>query len=141
MTVYADSSAVLAWLLDEPGSERVADALRPPAEVVVSDLTLIECDRSLHRLVRHRPANAAAVARLRLQVAELAASWVVVAIGEPIVTRARDPFPDDAIRTFDAIHLATAMVIRASTIQLDLLSLDERMRLNALALGFRVLPE
>ncbi len=141
MTIYADSSAVLSWLLDEPGSERVADALLPPAEVVVSDLTLIECDRSLHRLVRHRSANAADAERLRLRLAELAKAWAVEAIGEPVVTRARAPFPDDAIRTLDAIHLASALVIRAATGPLELLSLDERMRSNARALGFRVLPE
>ncbi len=109
--------------------------------MVVSDLTLIECDRSLHRLVRHRSANAADAERLRLHLAELAKALAVEAIGEPAATRARAPFPDDAIRTLDAIHLASALVIRAATGQLDMLSLDERIRSNAKALGFRVLPE
>lgn len=141
MTVYAESSAVLAWLLAEPGGERVAPALRPPAPVVVSALTLIECDRALHRMARRRPADTADVERLRAQLWELSAGWSVEPIGDAVVARARAPFPDDAIRSLDAIHCATALVVRDAVGDLSFLSLDERIRSNAIALGFRVLPD
>lgn len=140
MTIYAETSAVLAWLLDEPSGSRVAPFLRPPSPVVVSDLTLIECDRTLRRLVGQRPETVADADALRSRLVALAAGWSIEPIAKPVVDRARAQFPDDAIRSLDAIHLATALVIRAAVGDLDLLSLDERIRSNAVALGFRVLP-
>ena len=47
MNVYAESSAVLAWLLGEEASPRVRDVLASAVLVMASDLTLIECDRVL----------------------------------------------------------------------------------------------
>ena len=49
MIVYAESSAVLSWLLGEPSGPAVCRALQTAEFVVTSDLTLIECDRALHR--------------------------------------------------------------------------------------------
>ena len=49
MTLYAESSAVLAWLFDEPARRPVEDELATASSVVSSSLTLIECDRALHR--------------------------------------------------------------------------------------------
>lgn len=141
MTIYAETSAVLAWLLAEPSGSRVASFLRPPSPVVVSDLTLIECDRTLRRLVRQRPDSEADAGVLRSRFVALAAGWTIEPIARAVVDRAMASFPDDAIRSLDAIHLATALVIRAATGDLDVLSLDERIRSNAVALGFRVLPD
>ena len=140
MTVYAETSAVLAWLLDEPSGPRVAAVLRPPAPVIVSDLTLIECDRALLRLASQRPDSLADTEILRSRLTAVGAGWAIEPIARPVVERARAPFPDDAIRSLDAIHLATAVVVRSSVGEVDVLSLDERIRSNAAALGFRVLP-
>ena len=49
MNLYAESSAVLAWLLDESTGTFVRQALSKAELVVASDLTIIECDRVLHR--------------------------------------------------------------------------------------------
>ena len=51
MTLYAESSAVLAWLLGERAGHRVRELLRRADLVVASDLVLIECDRVLIRAV------------------------------------------------------------------------------------------
>ena len=53
---------------------------------------------------------------------------------------ARGPFPGELIRAPDAIHLATALVIRDIYPDLRVLSLDQRVRQNAVALGFEVVP-
>ena len=75
------------------------------------------------------------------RVDELTAGWGIEPISQPVVARARRSFPHDAIRSLDAIHLATAEVVRSAIDDLDVLSLDERIRSNAVALGFRVLPD
>jgi predicted nucleic acid-binding protein len=140
MTVYAETSAVLAWLLDESAGARVGPFLRPPARVVVSHLTLIECDRILLRLARQQPGRSADIEALRARLASVAVGWAVEPVAGSVVDRARASFPDDSIRSLDAIHLATAIVVAASVPDLEVLSLDERVRANAVALGLHVLP-
>ena len=49
MNIYAESSAVLAWLLGEAPGSRVREVLRRAELVMASDLVLIECDRVLIR--------------------------------------------------------------------------------------------
>jgi antitoxin (DNA-binding transcriptional repressor) of toxin-antitoxin stability system len=47
VNIYAESSAVLAWLLGEAADRRVREVLRRAELVMASDLVLIECDRVL----------------------------------------------------------------------------------------------
>jgi uncharacterized protein with PIN domain len=141
VTVYAESSAVMAWLLDEARAPEVEAVLASADRVATSDLTLIECDRAIGRLVRMPGPVAALVEPTRGRLKEAVAAWAVEPISGPVVERARASFPDDAIRSLHAIHLATALVIRAAAGDLDVLSLDDRVRSNARALGFRVLPD
>ena len=49
MNLYAESSAVLAWLLDESSAADVRRSLASAEIIVASDLTLIECDRVILR--------------------------------------------------------------------------------------------
>ena len=49
MTLYAESSAVLAWLLGERPGDQVKAALSSADLVVASELTIIECTRALIR--------------------------------------------------------------------------------------------
>ena len=49
MRIYAESSAVLAWLLGERSGPRVRKILRLADLVMASDLVLIESDRLLIR--------------------------------------------------------------------------------------------
>jgi hypothetical protein len=141
VTVYAESSAVMAWLLDQARAPEVEAVLASADQVVTSDLTLIECDRAIGRLVRMPGPVAVLVDATRVRLKEAVAAWGVEPISGLVVDRARAPFPDDAIRSLDAIHLATALVVRAAVGDLDVLSLDDRVRANAVALGFRVLPD
>jgi hypothetical protein len=58
-----------------------------------------------------------------------------------VLDRAREPFPSEPIRTLDAVHLAAALAVRKEIPDLQVLSPDERVRTNAEALGFRVVPK
>jgi uncharacterized protein with PIN domain len=140
LTVYAEASAVLAWLLDEPRAAEVAIVLGGTDGIVTSELTLIECDRVLHRLHALPGPVSAATDAMRARLLAAAEAWAVEPISGVIVERARAPFPDDAIRSLDAIHLATAVVVRKAVGELDVLSLDARIRSNARSLGCRVVP-
>lgn len=49
MTLYAETSAVVAWLLDEERTGLAGSELVAADAVHASDLTLVECDRTLRR--------------------------------------------------------------------------------------------
>lgn len=140
MIVYAESSAVLSWLLGQPLGAAVWQSLRRAGGIYTSDLTLIECDRVLHRLIATRQLEFAAAARTRSQLEGASAAWVIHRITPRVVERSRSAFPREPIRSLDAIQLATALVIRDIHPDLTVLSLDHRVRENAVALGFEVLP-
>lgn len=57
-----------------------------------------------------------------------------------VVDRARQGFPAEPLRTLDAIHLATALVVRAAVPGMSLLGLDEQIRRAARQLRLSVLP-
>jgi predicted nucleic acid-binding protein len=141
VNVYAESSAILAWLLGEEAGDSVRDALASAGLVLTSDLTLVECDRVLHRAAVVGELTEAEAARRRAFVSEAAEHWVVLAIDREVVERARRPFPQEPIRTLDAIHLATALLGRSLVTEMQVLTLDKRVRANAGGLGFDVVPE
>lgn len=140
MNLYAESSAVLAWLLDEATAPPVRHLLAGADRTVASDLTLIECERVLFRAAALGELTEADAADRRAYLAIAASHWHVLRIGPEIVDRARQPFPGEPVRTLDAIHLASALVARSAVAGLELLSLDERIRRTASKLGLRVQP-
>ena len=141
MSIYAESSAVIAWLFGEGAGDAARDCLASAPLVLTSDLTVVECDRVLHRAAVVGDLSEAESARRRALVSEAAEHWVVLAIDREVVERARRPFPQEPIRTLDAIHLATALLGRSLVPEMQMLTLDKRIRDNAGALGFDTLPE
>jgi predicted nucleic acid-binding protein len=138
VNVYAESSAVLAWLLGEESGQSVREVLQHAELVMASDLTLVECDRVLIRAVTTGEIDEAAAADRRARLNAAASHWHLWRVSSDIVERARRPFPAEAIRTLDAIHLASALAVRSAVPGVELLSLDDRIRRAAKQLGFHV---
>ena len=141
MNLYAESSAILAWLLDEATAPTVRELLGSAEMIVASDLTLVECDRVLMRAIMLGELTEAEAADRRAELATVASHWHVLRISPEIVDRARQPFPGEPIRTLDAIHLASTLAARSAIRGLSLLSLDDRIRSAAGKLGIEVLPQ
>ena len=140
MTLDAESSAVLAWLLDEGPAADIRQALSAASMVLASDLTLIECDRVIHRALALRELTEAEAADRHAHLATAALHWHLLRVGPDVVDRARQPFPGDPVRSLDALHLASALVARSAVPGLAVLSLDTRIRRVATLLGFTVWP-
>jgi predicted nucleic acid-binding protein len=140
MRLYAESSAVLAWLLGEPTGAQARATLEAADLVIASDLTLIECDRVLIRLAAFKHVSEAEIADRRARLLEASTHWDVLRLSPEIVDRARRPFPVEPVRTLDALHLASALVAKASVSGLEMLSLDDRVRGAARALGIPLQP-
>ncbi|MGK2850152.1 MAG: type II toxin-antitoxin system VapC family toxin [Candidatus Limnocylindrales bacterium] len=141
MVVYVETSAIAAWLLEQPAGWLAFEAVQRADAVVSSDLSLVECERTLRRLVAVGDLSAARADLLRRELVTAVSAWSLLPIGADVVARAREPFPDDTIRAVDAIHLATALTARVTVGDLAMITLDHRVHRNAVALGFRVLPE
>jgi predicted nucleic acid-binding protein len=48
--------------------------------------------------------------------------------------------PIEPVRTLDAIHLASALLLRHSIPDLAIVTTDDRLRANASQLGFEIFP-
>ena len=140
MNLYAESSAVLAWLLDEKSAADVRRSLADAEIIVASDLTLVECDRVLLRAAALGELTEAEAADRRAHLTAAASHWQVLRVAPEIVERARQPFPGEPIRTLDAIHLASVLVARTALVGLNLLSLDDRVRKAGKKLGLDIIP-
>lgn len=140
MRLYAESSAVLAWLLGEPAGDDIRQALAGAELIVTSDLTLVECDRVLIRAQVTSSLSEAQRADIQARLNAAASHWNLLRIGPEVIDRARRPFPVEPIRSLDAIHLASALVVRAAVDDLALLSLDDQVRSAGRQLGLLLLP-
>ena len=140
MTLYVESSAPLAWLLEQEHGARVADALATAELAIASDLTLIECDRVLIRAVVLGEVHEADAVDRQARLNAVEARWTLLALDEEIIDRARRPFPAEPVRTLDAIHLASALAVRKAVPDLAILTLDQRIRKAANRLGIPVVP-
>ena len=140
IVVYAESSAVLAWLLGEAKQQVVITELAAADRVVASTLTIVECSRALARArSTGRLRDAEELAALHL-LDQAALSWSVLDVSDRVAERARGAFPREPVRTLDALHLATAAVFLEALGSLRVLSLDDRVRLNASAMGMSLAP-
>jgi len=140
MNLYAESSAVSAWLLKESAEASIYPLLASADMVVSSDLTLVECDRTIWRAVAIGRASEDAATEFRRRLAYFTAPWTFLRLSQDVVERARQPFPSDPIRALDALHVASALTVRTTLPDIAMLSLDERVRRVARSLGLAVLP-
>ncbi|HLE76844.1 MAG TPA: type II toxin-antitoxin system VapC family toxin [bacterium] len=140
MRIYAESSAILAWLLGEPAGGDSRTRLTEAEQVFSSVLTLVEIDRVLIRAQIVEGLNEGDVVERRRTLARASRHWNLVHIRDEVLERARRPFPTEPIRTLDALHLASALSVGAAVPDLAVLSLDDSIRSAAAGLGFDVLP-
>lgn len=141
MTVYAETSAVLAWLFAQEGGGRVRETLAGASQVVASRLTLIETRRVIRRAEREARISAVQAADLLALFARAASTWVVLEISAEVARRAEEGFPREPVRTLDAVHLASALVLRRAFPDLAVATADERVRVNSQQLGLTLATE
>ena len=140
MTLYAETSALLRWLFDQAQAATVLEHLKGSARVVCSRLTLVELRRVVRRAVATAEIEETQGETLLATVARASARWTILEITRDVTDRVESRFPREPLRTLDAIHLASAVVLQQSLPDLHVLSVDDRVRENASLLGFEVLP-
>jgi predicted nucleic acid-binding protein len=134
---YVETSALLRVLLD--GDEALRPALSGE-ELYTSALTFVEATRAIARARRERRLDPADAREAERQLAAFERACDVLTLGDEVLRRARQELPEEPVRSLDALHLASALVLDAALGGFEVVSCDDRVRRNAAALGFAVVP-
>lgn len=126
--LYLDSSAIVKLVAPEPETAGLVETLRSDPDAISSALAQVEVTRAVMRAgaTRERASRAAAVLE----------RITLVPIEAGILGRAAELQPPD-LRTLDAIHLATALLLRPDIS--GLITYDGRLAGAAAAAGIAVL--
>lgn len=133
--VYAETSAVLGWLLGDETRLRARRIIDSAGRVVTSVLTLLEATRGILRAANERRLTAVEASQLKKLLARTTIAWELLDITSEIRGRAGEPFPIEPVRTLDAIHLATALHFARAFPGLAVLTFDDRILANLDPLG------
>ncbi len=134
MTVYIDSSVLLRVVLGEPDRLESWSRIDQP---ISSQLIRVECLRTIDRARIVLGLNDAAVAERRAAVLEVLQTFSLIAVNRAVLQRAAEPFPT-TLGSLDAIHLASALLLREHVDGLTIATHDLELGLAAQALGFDV---
>jgi predicted nucleic acid-binding protein len=138
--LYAESSAILRWLLGHADAGEVQTLLAGAPGVVTSALTSVEVARALQRLASEGLMSVSDRAQVTRAYAAAARHWKIFGVTDEVLARASTSFPNEPVRTLDAIHLATATLFAEHVGPIDVLTTDARIRNNAQALGLTAVP-
>ncbi len=134
MITYVDTSSLLKLLIDESGSEQIgrlwdtADALASVALVVV------EARATLAAAARGARLTAAQHVEAKVELAVLVDELSIVAITDDLIAQAAELADREALRGYDAVHLAAALIVGADV----LTSADTALCAAAERLGLHV---
>ena len=134
MNLYIDASVLLRLVLGERGALK---EWRVGERLIASELIRLECLRTIDRFCLRDGLADDAVAERRASIIEALRSFELLPIDRLVIERAAGQFPT-ALGTLDAIHLASALVVREEVPDLVLATHDQELALAAKAVGFRV---
>jgi len=113
MITYFDTSSLLKFVIKEIGSEENLNIWNLSDEKVCSQLTRTEMHSALMRKVREGSVSASAM-RARLNAMDkLFADVVLVDITSEVIDASCELVKELPLKSADAIHLATALMVRA----------------------------
>lgn len=137
-SLYVETSALLRALLE--GDDALRVALAGSGRPFTSALTFLEAARAIARARRERRLSAEEATEAERALAAFERSCGLLAIGDGVLRRARESFPEEPVRSLDAIHLASLLALDEAMGDFVVASCDDRIRKNADALGFEVVP-
>ena len=125
--IYLDTSALVKLIRTEEESESLADWLDGRTEIpwITSSLTEVELPRAIIRAAFLEGLSAVPAILARLYKFEI----------DPVIRSTAAAYQDPALRSLDAIHLATAQVAASAASLTAFVAYDRRLREAARDLG------
>jgi hypothetical protein len=134
MRLYVDSSVLLRVVLGEPGA--LAE-YRRASRWISSELVRVECLRTIDRARLQLGLPDEALSTRRSDLLDQLDAFELVSLDRNVLARAAEPFPT-ALGTLDAIHLASALLVREQLPDLAMATHDRELALGARSVGLRV---
>jgi len=113
MITYFDSSSLVKFVIKEIGSKENLNIWNLSDEKVCSQLTRTEMHSALMRKVREGSVSASAVRGRLDAMHKLFADVVLVDISSEVIDASCEVVQASSLKSADAIHLATALIVRA----------------------------
>lgn len=114
MITYVDTSSLLKLVIDEDGSEG-AELIWDSADVLASVALVVVEGRAALAAARHRGRlDTGQHRRARQEFTALVEELSIVEVTEQLVADAADLAEAEALRGYDAVHLAAAVTIEAN---------------------------
>ena len=132
--MYLDSSVVLRVILGEPDRLASWPSITHP---VSSELIRLECLRTIDRARIRLGLQDHLVARYRADVLDVLDAMTLVPVRAAVLDRAAGPFPT-LLGSLDAIHLASAQLVREQWGDLTLATHDAALGRAAISVGMPV---
>ncbi len=126
--VYVDTSAVLRATLESGTTPEVESLLGGAGVLVTSRLSLVEASRALLRARESLRVPEARLGDVEQEIESLWARCDIWELTQTICEAARVIAPRTALRTLDALHLATFLAARRRLPDLTMLTTDDRLR-------------
>ena len=138
---YFDTSVLVKRYVREPGSARARALLRRYG-FLSSAVVPVELLSALHRRRATGELPQAGFEAILTRIRRDLAHWALVEVSTALLDRAEQVISRTGVRTLDAIHLASALHVRAavaaSEIQIPFVTADLPQREAALRLGLDV---
>jgi len=137
---FWDTSALLPLLVDEPARERLIGLLEEDSEVLAWWGTPVEIASAVARREREGLLTADEVAAALAGARVLADGWHEIVPSDAVRRTAERLLRTHALRAADALQLAAALIAADhDPTSLELVCMDERLRIAARREGFTVL--
>jgi predicted nucleic acid-binding protein len=116
LITYVDTSSLLKLLIEESGSEQ-AGMLWDTADALASvALVVVEARAALAAAVRGARLTPVEHAEAKAELSVLVDELSIVAITDGLMAQAAELAESDALRGYDAVHLAAALTIGAEVL-------------------------
>ncbi len=135
MKAYLDSSVLLRVVLGE--TKRLSEWSRITV-AATSEIARVECLRALDRLRLAGSMNDRELARRRATMLQLLRGVDAIRLNRAVLERASEAFPTQ-VRTLDALHLASALLLSARVPALRFATHDDELATAATAVGLHVI--
>ena len=138
---FWDSSAVIPLCFKEPVSSVIQELAEADSDIVVWWATRVECASALSRRLREGSIPLGAEPKAKAILSALSSAWSEVQPTELIRLRAERLLMVHPLRAADAFQLAAALTwAQESPVGLDVVCLDQTLRLAVAKEGFTVMP-
>jgi predicted nucleic acid-binding protein len=134
--VYIETSVVLRWTLGQSGAVHRAQWVSASS----SELLAVEMYRTFDRMRLTKAMSKRRLAQLRDDADRNLARIALVPVDQSVLKRAGEPLPSP-LKTLDAIHLATALLLNNSIGGIVFLTHDRQLGVAAKACGLSVYPD